>query len=94
MRPPTGEVVETQCSRGVLAVANPQGHRESAPKKKNARHFTMKGRAFEEAVDLSGGKTDGPLWREVYIGLGSSVRLTPATAVTRLVNPARTVMVW
>jgi len=27
--------------------------------KDNARHFTMKGRAFEKASDLSGGKVEG-----------------------------------
>ena len=61
-------------------------------KKENARHFTMKGRASEEAVDLSGGKTDGPLWRIAYIGLGSSERPTVITEVTP-VTPAHTVVV-
>jgi len=53
--------------REYTAVARPRGEHpnswRSVGKKNNARHFTMKGRAFKEAVVLSGGKADGLMLR-------------------------------
>jgi len=61
----------------------------------------MKGRAFEKAVNLSGGKAGGLMLRFVYIGVGSSVisaaaraHPTDLTLLTAPVNAALTTVLW